>query len=83
MRGTFNVLKSDFYDQPNSFKLSEWKAQLLVLISDFEFEITEKEKSNVPPIQNITNITINNEGGKIGQINNGGSVDNRGTNFNL
>lgn len=36
-------MKSDFYDQYKGFKFATWKAQLLVLISDFKFEITEKE----------------------------------------
>lgn len=46
LRGTFNGLKQEFYNQPIGFYLDGWKAKLLVLIGDFGFEITEKEVSN-------------------------------------
>jgi|GEM_PF-5045321 len=39
------------------------------------------DKGNVPPVTN--NITINQQGGKIGQLNTNSQVDNRGANFNL
>lgn len=45
---------------------------------------TDNLSTEAPNPQNNTyNITINNEGGKIGQINHGGTVDNKGANFNL
>lgn len=37
--GNFNGLVSEFSDPPNGFRLADWKARLLVLMSSFKFEI--------------------------------------------
>ncbi len=48
-RGSFNQLKQEFYDQPNNFVLSKWKARFLTLIGEFKFEIP------IPELPKISN----------------------------
>jgi Leucine-rich repeat (LRR) protein len=44
-RGIFNQLKSQFIDQPNNFRLSNWKAQFITLIREFKFKIEIPDKT--------------------------------------
>jgi hypothetical protein len=41
LKGTFNQLTNEFFNQPNNFSLGGWKAKFLVLIGQFKFEIQE------------------------------------------
>jgi hypothetical protein len=47
LRSDFNNLKQEFKDQPNNFALSRWKAKMITLVNDFDFEI-EINKPNHP-----------------------------------
>lgn len=47
LRGSFNQLKDEFVNQANSFRLADWRARMLVLMSNFQFEIhLEENKKN-------------------------------------
>jgi len=62
LKGTFNQIKSDFYDQANHFTLSGWKAKLLVLIGQFGFEIPiEAERPILNPETSQNNSNIENK----------------------
>jgi|GEM_PF-3282716 len=62
LKGTFNQIKSDFYDQANHFTLSGWKAKLLVLISQFVFEMPiEAETPILSPETSQNNPNMENQ----------------------
>jgi hypothetical protein len=46
LRGNFNNLKQEFIDQPNNFALGKWKARMITLIREFDFEIAPEDNNN-------------------------------------
>ncbi|TAG02451.1 MAG: hypothetical protein EAZ44_07160 [Cytophagia bacterium] len=49
-RGVYHQLVNNFTTPPNGFQLQTWKAQFLVFISDFDFEIEVNIKTENPSL---------------------------------
>jgi class 3 adenylate cyclase len=75
----------EMYEEYKSEKCKKHLAEKIQSQNVEQSEVAKNyDKGNVPPVQNVTNnITINQQGGKIGQLNTNSQVDNRGANFNL
>jgi GTPase SAR1 family protein len=83
LRNDFNNLKQEFKDQPNNFALSKWKAKMITLVNDFDFEITvdNVEIITQPPNNMSNQQNAKDENGKI-VINFNPIITNNNTNTN-